>query len=117
MTATLGLEALHGRCPQGFAEVQHPAFCQCADLPLGAITAEEWATFTAALRQVVRDGEIHQCDVRPLIRGRIAPKHIGLCWKRARRLRLVEEVRHERSDDTAGRNSHRMEPVYELRAA
>ncbi|WP_436699922.1 hypothetical protein [Nocardioides sp. BYT-33-1] len=78
----------------------------------------EWSTFTAALRLARRaDGTVHQCDVRPHIRGRIEPKRIGQLWRRARSERLVVEVGHERSNDIEGRNAGRMEPYYELRSA
>ena len=53
----------------------------------------EWRTFTAALRAAVRDdGTVHACDVRPLVRGRIEPKHIGESWRRARNEGLLVEV-------------------------
>lgn len=90
----------------------HPATQGCT-CPGG-----DWTIFTAALRSAVRsDGTVHACDVRPIVRGRIAPKHIGQQWKKARDLSLLVEVGHERSDDEKGRNKGRMEPYYELRAA
>lgn len=92
--------------------------CTLAAVPELEPTADEWTTFTRALRSVVRaDRTVHQCDVRPLIRGRIEPKHIGNFWRRARAEALVVEVGHERSNDTEGRNAGRMEPYYEWRAA
>ena len=100
-----------GRCAFGFAIVeQHPALCQCTD-------ADEWAVFTAALVSAAKDGRVHQADVRPHIRGRIEPKHIGTLYRRARAEGLIREVDHERSDDIAGKNAGRLEPVYELRGA
>ena len=81
-------------------------------------TDAEWSIFTAALRLARRaDNTVHQCDVRPHIRGRIEPKHIGILWRRAKSEGLVVEVGHERSNDTAGRNAGRMEPYYEITAA
>jgi hypothetical protein len=80
----------------------------------------EWAVFVAALRAASKartDGRVHQSAVRPLIRGRIQPKHIGQSYKRAIREGLLTPVDHEKSDDEIGGNSHRLEPVYELRAA
>lgn len=78
----------------------------------------EWRLFVAAVRQAVRDDlTVHQCDMRPLLRGRMEPKHIGLAWRRARRTGLLREVGHERSDDTEGRNAGRMEPYYRLATA
>lgn len=99
------------RCDHGYAPEQHPAICGCGTGP-----ASEWALFTAALREAVRDdGSVHQRDVRPRIRGRIEPKHIGQLWRKARDEGLVREAGHERSDDAAGRNAGRMEPYYFLR--
>jgi hypothetical protein len=113
---TLGLDRLPGRCPSGYdLRTQHgPAAYQCSC----DAADDEWSVFVAAVRSSARaDGSVHQCDVRPLIRGRIEPKHIGQMWKRARRERLLVEVGHERSDDEPGKNAGRMEPYYELRAA
>lgn len=110
MTTDLGLANLGDRCAYGFAPVHHPQFCECE--------ASEWLTFTRALRSAVRDdGRVHQADVRPLIRGRIEPKHIGTLYRRARTEGLLREVAHERSDDTEGRNAGRLEPVYQYRGA
>ena len=79
--------------------------CRCA--------GGEWSLFVAALRASVReDGTVHACDVRPLVRGRIEPKHIGSSWRKARQSGLITEVGHERSDDEQGRNAGRMEPYY-----
>lgn len=76
----------------------------------------EWVIFTRALVVAARDDRtVHQSDVRPLIRGRIEPKHIGTYWRRAKAERLVRDTGDvERSDDQQGRNSHRLEPIYEL---
>lgn len=88
------------------------------DCRLGTAETSEWAIFRAALRKAARDdGSVHQADVRPLIRGRIEPKHIGTLYRRARTEGLLREIDHERSDDLAGRNAGRLEPVYELRSA
>lgn len=116
---TLGMERFPGRCAQGFDHAKQPGLCACdvEHRPLGAITPAEWATFTAALRKVARDGEVHQRDMRPLIRGRIKPSHIGACYTRAISMRLIREVRRERSNDVQGRNTNKSEPVYELRSA
>lgn len=71
--------------------------------------------FRRALRQAVRpDGTVHACDVRPLVRDRIEPKHIATQWRTARQDGLIEEIGHERSDDTRGKNAGRMEPYYLL---
>ena len=113
MSATLGLEQLPGRCQTCAYHVATQGHgSECSEQP------SEWHTFTAALRTAVRDdGTVHACDVRPLVRGRIEPKHIGQSWRRARNEGLLVEVGHERSDDDQGRNRGRMEPYYELRTA
>jgi hypothetical protein len=109
VTTDLGLANLAGRCAHGFAPEQSSLHeCDAFD---------EWATFRSALTAAARDGKVHQADVRPLIRGRIEPKHIGTLYRRARTEGLLVEVAHERSDDLEGKNAGRLEPVYELRAA
>lgn len=103
------LTMLPGRC-QGCGYDTRTQGCRCN-------TADEWKIFTAALRAVAVGGRVHQAAVRPRIRGRIKPKHIGQMYARARREGLLVEVTREKSDDTAGRNTHHLEPVYELRDA
>lgn len=100
------------RCSLGFAAAHHPTFCNCSDMG-------EWVVFTTALRSAARpDGTVHQCDVRPKIRGRIAPKHIGPMWRRARSEGLVRDTgEREPSNDSAGRNTDKLDRIYELRAA
>ena len=113
MTAphTAWLATFADRCERGFhLTAHHPSLCDCQD-------ADEWAVFTAALVSAAKDGRVHQADVRPHIRGRIEPKHIGTLYRRARAEGLIREVDHERSDDVAGKNAGRLEPVYELRGA
>jgi hypothetical protein len=76
----------------------------------------EWLLFVTALQQVVgHDGLVHQHDVRPLIRGRVHPKHIGQLYARAKRERLLVQVDKEPSTDAAGRNTHHDSPIYQLR--
>lgn len=78
-------------------------------------TSDEWALFVAAVREAARPGgAVHQCDVRPLIRGRVQPKHIGLLYRRAVTEGLLVRLGYEESDDLQGKNAGRMEPVYEL---
>ena len=85
--------------------------------PLDSIEAE-WLLFVEALHRVVgADGLVHQHDVRPLIRGRVHHKHIGLFYRRARKDRLLIPVDEERSTDARGRNTHHASPIYELRKA
>lgn len=105
---------LPGRCKHGFHPERQPGLCtKCPPAP-----TDEWSLFLAALRQAVRDDStVHASDMRRLIRGRIEPKHVGLCWRRARREGLVVEIGHERSDDERGKNAGRMEPYYRLREA
>lgn len=113
---TLGLHTRPGRCESGYdIKTQHPAFCKCsAGAPVAPPT--EWQIFTTALKAAVRDdGSIHQADVRPLIRGRIEPKHIGQLWRRARSEGLVRDTgEREQSNDVAGRNADKLDRVYAL---
>lgn len=105
---TLGLHNLPGRCVCGFhLETQG---CRC---PGG-----EWAIFTAAIRAAVRaDGTVHQRDVRPAIRGKVAPKKIGQLYRRARSEGLLTDTgEREPSDDAAGRNLDKLDRIYRLAA-
>lgn len=101
-----------GRCPEGFAPVQHPKFCMCP-----AFGGTDWQVFVTVLRQVARRGRVHQRDVRPLISGRIAPHAVGQLYARAKREGLIVEVGREASNDVRGRNTNKREPIYELRPA
>jgi hypothetical protein len=83
----------------------------CPDCPEGG----EWAIFLDALRHAARDGDIHQKDVRPLIRGRIQHKHIGQLYRRAKKEGVLTQVGKEPSKDFQGRNTHHDSPVYALR--
>jgi hypothetical protein len=51
------------------------------------------------------------------VRGRIEPKHVGLNYRRAIREGLLREISREQSNDEAGRNTNKWEPIYELRAS
>lgn len=109
MTLAAYLEKAPGRCQECLYHIKTQG-CRCK--------GGEWALFVSALRAAARaDGKVHQSEVRPLIRGRIEPKHIGQAYKRAIREGLLTPVDHEKSDDEVGGNSHRLEPVYELRSA
>ncbi|MGZ4521033.1 MAG: hypothetical protein ACXVGA_06770 [Mycobacteriaceae bacterium] len=101
-----------GRCPSGFAPVQHPTLCGCP-----SSKPDEWQIFLTAVRSVARGGRVHQGDVRPLLRGRVQPKHVGQLYARAKREGLLIPVGKEPSNDTAGRNTHHDSPIYELRSA
>lgn len=81
------------------------------------VPTDEWSLFVAALKRACRNGEVHQRDMRPLLHGRIEAKRIGQLYARARREGLIREIGRERSNDTAGRNTNKVEPVYELRSA
>lgn len=121
--STLGLHLLPNRCIHGFdLKTQHPHLCSCAGQQLKdrgqAITsaADEWQVFTAAVRKVAAEhgGEVDWTHVRPLIRGRVEPKHVGQFVKRARRGGLLIEVTHRRSEDHIGKNAGRLEPLYRI---
>lgn len=98
-----------GRCAQGFAPIHHPTWCACAELG-------EWSIFVAAVRRVVRsDGTVHQSDMRPLIRGRIASKHIASLYRQAKTEGLlVDTGEREQSDDVIGRNTDKLDRIYRL---
>lgn len=106
--STLGLETRTDRCALGFALCHHPHYCNCSELG-------EWAIFLGALRQAAVDGVVHQSAMRPLLRGRIEPKHIGGQYKQAIRQGLIREINREQSNDEVGRNTNKWEPVYALR--
>jgi hypothetical protein len=110
-TQDSGLEAalrsLPGRCAGCLYDVKHQG-CRCVD--------GEWSTFVTAIRAAAVGGIVHQRNVRPMIRGRIEPKHIGQQYARAIREGLLVEGSPERSDDSVGKNAGRWEPSYELRS-
>jgi hypothetical protein len=108
---TLGLDRLPDRCAHGFHEQHHPSWCNCSEFG-------EWSIFVRAIKAAVRDdGTVHQGDVRPRIRGRIEPKHIGQLYRRARTLGLIEDTNErEPSTDAAGRNTDKTCRIYRLGA-
>jgi hypothetical protein len=103
-----------GRCAGCGCHVRTQG-CRCVPVA----PTDEWAVFKAALKAAVRaDGTVHQADVRPRIRGRIAPKHIGQLWRRARSEGLVRDTgEREPSNDVAGRNADKLDRIYALRVA
>ncbi len=110
MTADLAtfLAARPDRLPCGHHRA-HRCACRTED--------GEWALFVAAIRQAAdADGTVSQTRVRPLIRGRIQPKHIGSCYRRATASGLLVEVGREDSTDVAGRNADKLQRVYRLGA-
>jgi hypothetical protein len=67
----------------------------------------EWSLFVEALRVVAigPGGRIGPNELRPLIRGKVAPRRIGAFTNRALSLGLVAYTGEwEVSDDTEGRN-------------
>ena len=85
------------------------------------VAGDEWSIFTDALRHaaaVSADGRVHQRDVRPRVRGRVQPKHIGQFYRRAKDEQLlVDTGEREPSNDTAGRNTDKLDRIYLLRGA
>lgn len=95
------------RCALGFHLSQHPRWCNCTE-------GSEWATFVAALKAARgADGSISQTRVRPLIRGRIEPKHIGTLYRRAVAEHLIKVAGWEPSTDATGRNTDKPQRTYE----
>ena len=107
------LKGRSDRCPGcGF----HVATQGC-DCP-----SPEWNVFELALRSSVRDdGTVHVNDVRPKIRGHIAPQNIGKSWRRARALKLIRFIDGpsgwEESTDTASRNADKLARIYAWRGS
>lgn len=101
------LATLPGRCAHGYHLATQIDLC--ADCK-----PDEWTTFLAALRAAVRDdATIHQADVRPAIRGKVAPKHVGSMYRRAKSDGLiVDTLEREPSNDAAGRNTDKLDRIY-----
>lgn len=114
MTLDTYLKAAPGRCADCGFHVDYQG-CRCAVDEWATCTADEWAIFTTALRKARReDNTVHQCDVRPLIRGRVEPKAIGGYYRRARSLELIRDTgEKEPSSDVAGRNTDKDSRIYE----
>lgn len=87
--------------------------------PIEGAAADEYAIFVAAVRSSRRaDGTVHQGDVRPLLRGRVAPKHIGTLYRRAKAEGLLRDTgEREPSNDFAGRNADKLDRIYAYGAA
>jgi len=85
----------------------------------GKVTEAEWRTFLAAIKQVAAEngGEVDANKVRPLVRGRIEPKHIGTAFAVAKKAELIERIGINESTDVAGKNAGRPQPLYRLRVA
>ena len=104
------------RCDHGY----HLATQVCvACTPVAPVIGmAEWPFFSQVVRTVaLPDGTVHQRDVRPLVRNRIASKHIGPLYRRAcskqERL-LIDTGEREPSNDTVGRNTDKLDRIYRL---
>ena len=80
-----------------------------AGSPSLPIAEEEWATYVGALKSCRdSDGLIHPNDLRPLVRGKVAPRRIGAFANAAVAAELVEfSGQWQISDDREGRNAGR----------
>lgn len=105
------LALLPGRCAHGYHVTQRTLCETC--------TPTEWSLFRNAVLAAARpDGTVHANDLRPLIRDRIAPKHVGLMYRRAKADGLLVDTGiKEPSTDTQGRNADKDARIYRLRAA
>jgi hypothetical protein len=76
----------------------------------------EWALFVDAVRTVARrDGMVRPNDLRPLVRGRVAPKRLGAFHHRALSSGLLTVTGEwEISNDREGRNAGRPMRVLRL---
>lgn len=79
----------------------------------------EWQTFLDAISHVAyaHAGQVDQNDVRPLIRGRIAPKRIGAFYRRACLEGRIYADGWSVSEDHEGRNAGRPMRKYRRAAA
>ena len=93
-----------------------PAALRDAGQSAASQAPDEWAVLVAAVNKVAaeHDGEVDWTHVRPIIRGRIEPKHVGTLVRRARREGLLIEDHFDRSEDVVGKNAGRMEPKYRI---
>lgn len=83
----------------------------------GHVSADyEWSVFEDAVKTVAHahGGKVDQNDVRPLIRGKVAPKRIGAFWRRACCEGWLHAEGYSISDDTEGRNAGRPMRCYVL---
>lgn len=86
-----------------------------AGSPSLPIAEEEWTVYVAALKSCRdSDGVISMNRVRPLVRGKVAPRRISAFASAAIAAELVEYTGlYEISDDVVGRNSGK--PIRTLR--
>lgn len=117
-TAIAELAGKSGRCEHGYHLATQGCVVCVPVAPLGMVTPTEWAVFVAAVKAVARpDRTVHQCDMRPLIRGRIEHKHIAQCYRTAKSKvvgLLVDTKEREESDDAIGRNTDKLDRIYSL---
>lgn len=76
----------------------------------------EWSDYVAALSTVAanHDGLIPPNELRPLVRGKVAPRRIGAFTHRALSQGLVRRTGDwQISDDREGKNAGRPAPVME----
>lgn len=78
--------------------------------------AEEWVAFLNALYLVAEDdGRIDPNELRPVLRGNVAPGRIGAFTNRAKAEGLIADTGEwQTSDDTEGRNGGKPCRVYRL---
>lgn len=75
----------------------------------------EWAEFVSALHAAVDNGRVKPNDLRPRLRGRVAPRRIGAFFNKAKAEGLlVDTGEWEISDDHEGRNAGRPCRIYRL---
>jgi hypothetical protein len=102
-----------------FAAVDEPTADLLALVALGSSTGTadaEWDLYVDALATVAarHAGLISQNELRPLVRGRIAPKRLGAFMHRAMKRGLIRRTGEwEVSTDHEGRNAGRPVPTLE----
>lgn len=86
----------------------------------GHVSADrEWDIYVAALEAIAigPGGVIYPNEMRPLLRGKVAPRRIGAFTNRALKLGLIEYTgAWQISDDREGRNAGRPARVMRLAA-
>ena len=89
------------------ADVDHPS------------VGHEWTLFTEAVVTCsLLDGIVRPNDLRPLIRGKVAPRRIGAFVNKALAEGLLQwRGEWQTSDDTEGRNAGRPAKVYHRTSA
>lgn len=98
-------------CPDCDADVK-PSPLARLHAALDRTTADEWLTFTTALKQAVGPGGfISQTRVRPLIQA-IPHKHRGQLYRRAVRAGLIAPNGYEPSTDVRGRNTDKPQRTF-----